>query len=231
MGVSPSGTTLSSFIPSIIKVGKKSYKIYSISSSTLSAAENSVCSVSKYKQNLDLIEQVFKRFPDNTDKSIVAMKIALVDTLDATHLSLWEKSIAEIADVIVSYPNIDKALKSNPVKVTEDLIGIVKKKLSINFFSFFSKYCFYHERYVNGSCRLSKYDTIVSNVLPLYLNNNGIVTKQGKSYSPSDIEKLRGTGDYPSFNNLIEELASKTGIANISNFRELLDFLMWYPNR
>ncbi|WP_207720114.1 hypothetical protein [Clostridium algidicarnis] len=98
---------------------------------------------SNYGKEGLIIHDVLNAFPLHNDLNTIAMKIAVIDVTNSTHLSQYKSklSLYDLAKVILDIPNFDERLaKGDP-----DLVNIIARNIgAVNMFSFASKYCTYH---------------------------------------------------------------------------------------
>lgn len=90
-----------------------------------------------------IIHDVLNVFPLNNYLNTIAMKIAVIDVTNSTHLSHYKSklSLYDLAKVILEIPNFDKRVENGD----PDLVNIIARKICVvNIFSFVSKYCTYH---------------------------------------------------------------------------------------
>lgn len=170
------------------------------------------------KENV-IIHDVLNKFPKNDDLNIVAMKIAVIDLTNSTHLSQYKSKISlyDLAEVILNIPNFDERVKNGD----PELVNIIAKNNGkVNLFSFASKYCTYHNVEIYGNDDYSIFDSVVKNTLPIY---NTQITK-------NKINTWRKNYNYKVFNDCITELLDKNNIS-VENRRRKFDHFMWYPNR
>ena len=178
-----------------------------------------VLATSDYGSNFALIHDILKRFPQNVDRELVAMKVALIDLTNSTHISTHIKkiSLSEIVDLILNIRDFDiRVSQGDPLLVGQ----LAKSNGKINLFSFASKYCTYHNVEVYGHDNYSIFDSIVKDTLPYYIPK---LTK-------SAIEEWRATCNYVAFNDCIEELLNQKKIY-IPFRRRKFDHFLWYSNR
>ncbi|MCZ4449787.1 hypothetical protein O3Q49_13520 [Enterococcus lactis] len=158
-------------------------------------------------------------FPLHNDLNTIAMKIAVIDVTNSTHLSQYKSrlSLYDLAKVILEIPNFDDRLaKGDP-----QLINIIARNIgAVNMFSFASKYCTYHNVEVCGRDDYSIFDGIVKNTLPHYIQ--GLTTNK--------IDTWRRSFDYEAFNECVGKLLDENNI-HIPFRRRKLDHFFWYANR
>lgn len=211
----------------------KKYNIYEVCSDTLEFTANEMMQDKTYGSELTLVEEVLKSFPENDDEKIVAMKIALIDLTNSTHLSQHRAKInlKEITDHIVRDKEFDDDLKNGRPGVVERL---AKCSDEIAITSFASKYCKYHNSLVYGRDDYSIIDGIVMHTLPGYCKKYGVERAgRNKVISFTYIDNLRKEGKYQEFNELISRVLCNANaeVKDQKNARDRFDTLMWYTNR
>ena len=174
---------------------------------------------SNYGKEGLIIHDVLNAFPLHNDLNTIAMKIAVIDVTNSTHLSQYKSrlSLYDLAKVILEIPNFDDRLaKGDP-----QLINIIARNIgAVNMFSFASKYCTYHNVEVYGRDDYSIFDGIVKNTLPHYIQ--GLTTNK--------IDTWRRSFDYEAFNECVGKLLDENNI-HIPFRRRKLDHFLWYANR
>ena len=190
-----------------------------ITEAMLDDANNEVLKTSNYGKEDKLIIDCLKRFPNNIDRAVVAMKIALIDVTNNTHLGQHKSKInlSELADKIIGIKDFDKRVEAGDPELVNE---IVKSNDKINLFSFASKYCCYHNTNLYGKDDYSNYDTILKKNLSKYFGD--ITTYQ--------LEKLRVNIDYKSYNDYIGSKLDELKIFCPFRRRKL-DRFIWYKNR
>lgn len=180
-----------------------------------------------YNDENELIERVLLNNPLNNDVDNVAMKIALIDVTNSTHLSQYKKDINlyKLAEIIAS-----KDLRFDErVRIGDEslIVDIAKNNGSKNLFSFASKYCFYHNALVYKKDDYAKFDEIVKGCLPLYAQKYN-VTYKNKKITNNILETLRKSVDYSAFNSIVKQVLKDITTSNkVGKF----DAVMWYYNR
>ena len=172
-----------------------------------------------YGADYALIDSIFKRFPDNTDPELVALKIALIDMTNSTNIARQRKRIIvkELADIIVGIQDFDIRLQQGDPSIVPI---IAKSNGEINLFSFASKYCTYHSVAVYGNDDYVIYDSVVRDSLPMYV----------PGLRKSTIDRWRSTYNYTAYKNCIDELLEANGI-DIPFKRRKLDHYLWHTYR
>lgn len=178
-----------------------------------------VSASSNYGKEGLIIHDVLNAFPLHNDLNTIAMKIAVIDVTNSTHLSQYKSrlSLYDLAKVILEIPNFDDRLaKGDP-----ELVNIIARNIgAVNMFSFASKYCTYHNVEVYGRDDYSIFDGIVKNTLPHYIQ--GLTTNK--------IDTWRRSFDYEAFNECVGKLLDENNI-HIPFRRRKLDHFLWYANR
>ena len=174
---------------------------------------------SNYGKEGLIIHDVLNAFPLHNDLNTIAMKIAVIDVTNSTHLSQYKSrlSLYDLAKVILDIPNFDERLaKGDP-----ELVNIIARNIgAVNMFSFASKYCTYHNVEVYGRDDYSIFDGIVKNTLPYYIH--GLTVNR--------IDKWRRNFDYETFNKCVGKLLDENNI-HIPFRRRKFDHFLWYANR
>lgn len=144
---------------------------HKVSNDSIEEIEKLVQATNNYGPENVLIEKCLTKFQKNTDPVEVAIKIALIDITNSTHLSLQKSkiSVAELAEIITNIDDVDKRIANGDPEVVNE---IARSNGKVNLFSFASKYCHYHNSIVYGKDDYSIYDTVLKNSLPKYFNNN-----------------------------------------------------------
>ena len=101
----------------------------------------------------------------------------------------------------------------------------------INLFSFFSKYCLYHNYYVYERDDFAIFDGVMQNHVGVFISH---YEYKGKLYRSSHIhnciEKMRTTYDYEGYLKLIDTILENNNIRRKGKRRKF-DWLVWYGNR
>lgn len=174
---------------------------------------------SNYGKEGLIIHDVLNAFPLHNDLNTIAMKIAVIDVTNSTHLSQYKSrlSLYDLAKVILEIPNFDDRLaKGDP-----QLINIIARNIgAVNMFSFASKYCTYHNVEIYGRDDYSIFDGIVKNTLQYYIP--GLTVNR--------IDTWRRNFDYETFNECVGNLLDENNI-HIPFRRRKFDHFLWYANR
>lgn len=223
-GSNPSLYTLTgseiSFPETIRKVKKnRSHIDVIITNELIEEAHKRVKQTENYGKEDDLITDALRKFPNNTDLTIVAMKIGLIDITNSTNISRYKSkiSVVELAECIIKIKDIDERIKAGDPEVVNEIARCNGK---INLFSFASKYCCYHNKNVYEKDDYSILDTILKDSLPRYFND----------VTSSQIEKWQKSFDYKKYNGYITTKLDELGIT--LNYRKRkFDHFVWFNNR
>ncbi len=201
---------------------KKTYRDVSgdvINNETLDQASALVQETDNYGPENELITRCLKKFPQNDDPDVVAMKIGLIDITNSTHLSQHKSLInmVELCHIIADIPNIDSRIADGDPEVVKQ---IAQSNGRINLFSFASKYCCYHNHNLYGRDDYSILDTILKEYLPRYFTD---ITK-------GRIQRWQDAFDYGAYNDYITRKLDELGITTPYRKRKF-DHFVWYKNR
>ena len=166
-------------------------------------------------------------YPLNDNLEIVAMKIALIDVTNSTHLHQYKSDVNLMK--LAKFVSSEELRFDNRVKAGDEtlVVDIAKNWGKKNLFSFASKYCFYHNSMIYKKDDYAKFDGVVKNCLPLYAQKNNVNYKN-KEITTSRLETLRKTSNYSDFNKIVADVLR--GITTPQK-KAKFDALMWYYNR
>ena len=175
-----------------------------------------------YGPESDLICNILKRFPENTDSEIVALKVSLIDLTNTTQLSRARNklSLNDLVEMIIKTKDFDERIKKGDRTLVSEIAGKCKKNNGYNPFSFISKYCTYHNVNVYEKDDFSIFDNVLKNNLPKYIEN----------IEAKDIDNWRENCDYESYWQCIDGLLKYLNIS-IENKRRAFDYCIWYYYR
>ena len=166
-----------------------------------------------------IIREVLNAYPKHDDLNTIAMKIAVIDVTNSTHLSQYKSqlSLYDLAKVILDIPAFDVRLAAGD----PELVNIIAKNVgAINMFSFASKYCTYHNVEVYHRDDYSIFDGIAKESLPNYVDG----------LSKHKLDVWRSEYNYVAFNECIGGLLEEYNI-HIPFRRRKFDHFLWYSNR
>ena len=172
-----------------------------------------------YGQEGLIIREVLNAYPKHDDLNTIAMKIAVIDVTNSTHLSQYKSqlSLYDLAKVILDIPAFDVRLAAGD----PELVNIIAKNVgAINMFSFASKYCTYHNVEVYHRDDYSIFDGIVKESLPNYVDG----------LSKHKLDVWKSEYNYVAFNECIGGLLDEYNI-HIPFRRRKFDHFLWYANR
>lgn len=182
----------------------------------------------KNKADIGLLKKIITERPKNAgaDISDIAIKIAMIDITNSTHLSVQRNkvSLCELAEIIKGIQDIDARLEEGDPAVVEDIAHGTQGEDAdgFNSFSFATKFCCYHNRFVYGKDDYSIFDNNVAGILPGYCSDG--TTKHR-------IETWRTGIDYSSFNNCIWRVITENHLTEVPNVRVKLDGFLWLKGR
>lgn len=218
-GSNPSIYSLSGVEVHLPEKKNVSYINIEITNELIEEAHQRVKATDNYGKEDELITDCFRRFPHNTDVTIVAMKIGLIDITNSTHVSQHKSLISavELAEAIVGIENIDERIKNGDPEVVNE---IARCNGRINLFSFASKYCCYHNKNLYGKDDYSILDTVLKESLPKYFDD---ITK-------SQIQRWQDGFQYKEYNDYISRRLDELGI-DIEFRKRKFDHFVWFNNR
>jgi hypothetical protein len=222
----------------------------------LNKVEKEIMKNSRYGSAGDF--RVYEKYPKNDNPAIVVLKIAYCNMTNSTQLSrlLGNKKRKDgsrnrgfyLQDIVKKIVEIDfdERVKNGDLSLVSDL-ALWSKNQGVNLFSFFSKYCKYHnELYRDNNNELrsdySIFDSVVCNHLEDYLNpdeisqiretllENGYKIGRRKKLS-GIIESMRNDCDFEGYQMIIDEFINIKKLTRIKRIRHLLDHYIWYLNR
>ena len=166
-----------------------------------------------------IIHDVLNAYPLHKDINTIAMKIAVIDVTNSTHLAQYKSQISlyDLAKVIYEIPDFDSRLAAGD----PELVNIIAQNIgAVNMFSFASKYCTYHNVEIYGKDDYSIFDGIVKRALPHYV----------AGLTEHKIDTWRKNYNYELFNACIGKLLDDKKIF-IPFRRRKFDHFLWYANR
>lgn len=186
----------------------------------------------KYGSEGILIEEALKMHPYNNSKSIVAMKICLIDITNGTNLSRnlgKNGGLYKFSEKIVS-SNFDERVKNGDVSIVEELAKWTKEEFGKNLFSFITKYCLYHNNHCYGKDDFVIYDSVVSKNLHKYISKEEYYNITDKKLKKNSFVKLKADYNYKEYMRIIDYIIRKNNITVDRPHRQL-DWFIWYKNR
>jgi hypothetical protein len=191
-----------------------------ITNEELETAAKRVREDPRYGVENDHIHSAFSRFPENSDADLIAMKIALIDMTNSTNLNKHLGKIGLKAIVMkIKNSDFDNRVKYGDVKLVSEL-ALWPKEQGVNLFSFFTKYCLYHNVHSYERDDYAIYDSVLCDNLKKY----------HREYNPHFIDGLRQKCDYERYLKCIDTIIAENGL-NVENVRRKFDWFVWYNNR
>lgn len=186
----------------------------------------------KYGSENKIINGAMTKCPENTDKSIVAMKISLIDLTNGTNLirNLGKKGgLNKLAEKITTV-NFDERVKNGDLDLVEELSRWSKEEIGKNLFSFISKYCLYHNVHCYNRDDYVIYDSIMCENIPLYIDQKKYKESNGKRLTKNHLKNLKDEFNYHDYLNIINTIIIQNNI-KVDKPHRKLDWFIWYPNR
>lgn len=186
----------------------------------------------KYGGEGELISEALKHYPKNDDRSIVAMKICLIDITNGTNLSRnlgKQGGLYKLSEKIIE-SNFDERVKIGDLKLVEELSRWTKQKFGKNLFSFISKYCLYHNFYCYDKDDYAIFDSIVSQNIYKYISKEDYHQLTNEKLTKCAVYNLREKYDYEKYMKIMNFILSSNNITVDKPHRKL-DWFIWYKNR
>jgi hypothetical protein len=184
---------------------------------------NDVVNDDRYGYAMKRVCSVFKEYPLNTEDNIITIKIALLDLTHSTNLSKNFSNI-ELKDIVSKIKsteiNFDKRVENGDPSLVSELSKWSKEEKGVNLFSFFSKYCLYHNYGAYDNDDYVIYDSVLKENIRKY-----------NSATPYKINKLRENFDYEEYKKIINDIIEENKLEKVDKVRRKIDLLIWYPNR
>ncbi len=136
----------------------------------------------RYKKADEAIIKLFSAFPDNNELEDILLKISVINDLYSTNIYATFKMAEHIQRI-----NIDKKLKDGNPEVVNEIAtghGIKSKKYNkeLNFYSFATKYCNWHNQE-----SYAIYDSFVDKILMAYKRKD----KEFSNFKQSDLKQFK----------------------------------------
>ena len=181
----------------------------------------------RYGAEARIISDCFNKFPKNDDDNVIAMKIALIDMTNSTNLNkhLSKVYLTKLIEKIRNN-DFDKRVARGDITLISELA-----RNEINLFSFFSKYCLYHNYYVYKRDDFVIFDGVMQNHAGKFISR---YEYKGRVYGSSQIknciDKMRSTYDYEGYLKFIDTILENNNIQSSGRHRKF-DWFVWYNNR
>lgn len=186
----------------------------------------------KYGGEGILIDEALKNNPLNNDKSLVAMKICLIDITNGTNLSRnlgKDGGLFKLSQKIVD-SNFDERVKNGDTSIIPELAKWTKKEFGKNLFSFITKYCLYHNVHCYNKDDYAIFDSVVSKSLHKYISEEDYEILTGNKLRYNSFFKMKDEYNYDLYLKIIDFIIEKNKIS-VENPHRKLDWFIWYKNR
>ena len=186
----------------------------------------------KYGGEGILIDEALKNNPLNNDKSLVAMKICLIDITNGTNLSRnlgKDGGLFKLSQKIVD-SNFDKRVKNGDTSIIPELAKWTKKEFGKNLFSFITKYCLYHNVHCYNKDDYAIFDSVVSKSLHKYISKEDYEILTGNKLKYDSFFKMKDEYNYDLYLKIIDFIIEKNKIS-VDNPHRKIDWFIWYKNR
>ncbi len=186
----------------------------------------------KYGGEGILIDEALKNNPLNNDKSLVAMKICLIDITNGTNLSRnlgKDGGLFKLSQKIVD-SNFDERVKNGDTSIIPELAKWTKKEFGKNLFSFITKYCLYHNVHCYNKDDYAIFDSVVSKSLHKYISKEDYEILTGNKLRYDSFFKMKDEYNYDLYLKIIDFIIEKNKIS-VDNPHRKIDWFIWYKNR
>lgn len=186
----------------------------------------------KYGGEGILIDEALKKYPSNVNKSIVAMKICLIDITNGTNLNRnlgKQGGLYKLSEKIV-LSNFDERVKNGDISIVKELAQWTKKEIGKNLFSFITKYCLYHNNHCYNKDDFSIYDSVIAKNIHKYISEKEYFDLTDKKLRKNSFTKLKEEYNYPEYMRIIDYIISKNNIT-VDRPHRKLDWFIWYKNK
>lgn len=186
----------------------------------------------KYGGEGILIDEALKNNPLNNDKSLVAMKICLIDITNGTNLSRnlgKYGGLFKLSQKIVD-SNFDERVKNGDTSIIPELAKWTKKEFGKNLFSFITKYCLYHNVHCYNKDDYAIFDSVVSKSLHKYISKEDYEILTGNKLRYDSFFKMKDEYNYDLYLKIIDFIIEKNKIS-VDNPHRKIDWFIWYKNR
>ena len=200
-----------------------------ITNANLNDYEKKIASHPKYGGENKLIEAALKNNPQNTDISVVAMKICLIDLTNGTNLSrnLGTNGGLYLLSKKITQSDFDKRVKKGDLLLVEELSKWTKEHIGKNLFSFISKYCLYHNVHCYDRDDYVIVDRILCDNLGQYITEEDYQKITKKSLRKNSFQKMRENIDYLTYIKVIDHIIQENNISVDKPHRKF-DWFIWF---
>lgn len=108
-----------------------------------------------YTKQEEILCNLFRKYPSNTDFEEVVYKITILDRFYSTNLRFNDKTLSaekdsksgviEVANIILGIKDFDKRVKNGDKKLVDQIVNTAKQDKNMkSVYSFATKYCSFH---------------------------------------------------------------------------------------
>ena len=200
-----------------------------ITNANLNDYAKKIASHPKYGGENKLIEAALKNNPQNTDISVVAMKICLIDLTNGTNLSrnLGTNGGLYLLSEKITQSDFDKRVKKGDLLLVEELSKWTKEDIGKNLFSFISKYCLYHNVHCYDRDDYVIVDRVLCENLGQYITEEDYQEITGKTLRKNSFQKMRENIDYLTYIKVIDHIIQENNISVDKPHRKF-DWFIWF---
>lgn len=199
-----------------------------ITNANLNDYAKKIASHPKYGRVIKLIDKALKNNPQNTDISVVAMKICLIDLTNGTNLSrnLGTDGGLYLLSEQITQSDFDKRVKKGDLLLVEELSKWTKEHIGKNLFSFISKYCFYHNAYCYDRDDYVIFDSVLRKNLGKYITEEDYQEITGKTLRKNS-KQMGNNIDYLTYKKVIDHIIQENNISVDKPHRKF-DWFIWF---
>ncbi|MBX3193536.1 MAG: hypothetical protein KF727_00360 [Microbacteriaceae bacterium] len=189
-------------------------QLFELTTDSVTAAHHAVQNDPKFGAYEKIAHDVYTRYGTNDDVALVTLKVAFVDSTNATNLRMssafsyvhWANGIARL--------DFDRRVQTFDQELVQAVAGIAGAR----HLSFASKYVTYHNFHAYGRDDYVVFDSVVRKFLPRYLSEYGIKRTQKELL------------EYLPYREAIDQLVSAARL-DVPHPRRYLDHFIWWNHR
>lgn len=199
-----------------------------ITNANLNDYAKKIASHHKYGGENKLIEAALKNNPQNTDISVVAMKICLIDLTNGTNLSknLGTNGGLYLLSKKITQSDFDKRVQKGDLLLVEELSKWTKEHIGKNLFSFISKYCLYHNVHCYDRDDYVIVDSVLRKNLGKYITEEDYQEITGKTLRKNS-KQMGNNIDYLTYKKVIDHIIQTNNISVDKPHRKF-DWFIWF---
>ena len=201
-----------------------------ITNANLNDYAKKIASHPKYGGVIKLIDKALKNNPQNTDISVVAMKICLIDLTNGTNLSrnLGTDGGLYLLSEKITQSDFDKRVQKGDLSLVEELSKWTKEDIGKNLFSFISKYCLYHNVYCYDRDDYVIFDSVLRKNLGKYITEEDYQEITGKTLRKNS-KQMGNNIDYLTYKKVIDHIIQENNISVDKPHRKF-DWFIWFKH-